>query len=84
MFSNEKRTKIKNAKNQEWSLDFSTLDYTIKYGTGKENVVPDTLNCAFTCSFLNSSIHVDHHNGLCLPEITRLLHIVKEKTFPVP
>ena len=31
IFSNEKRTKIKNAKNQVWWLELSTLDYTIKY-----------------------------------------------------
>ena len=30
IFSNEKRTKIKNAKTEEWRLELSTLDYTKK------------------------------------------------------
>ena len=79
MFSNEKCTKIKNAKIQEWQLELSTLDYTIKYRPGKENVVPDTLSYAYTCLIINSSTLVDLHNGLCYPGITWLLHFVKEK-----
>ena len=52
MFSNKKYTKIKNAKIQEWRLEHSTLDYTIKYYPGEENVVPDTLSRAYTCSLI--------------------------------
>ena len=78
MFSNEKCTKIKNAKIQEWCLELSTLDYTIKYHLGEENVVPDTLSRAYNCSLINSSTLVDLHNGLCYPGITRLLHFEKK------
>ena len=52
MFSNEKHARIKNAKIQEWRLGLSTLDYTIKYRLGEENVVPDTLNRAYTYSLI--------------------------------
>ena len=65
MFSNEQHTKIKNAKIQDWRLELSTLDYTIKYRPGKENVVPDILSHTYTCSFINSSTFVDLHIGLC-------------------
>ena len=62
MFSNEKRTKIKSAKIQEWQLELSTLDYTIKYHPGEENVVPDTFSLTYTCLLINSSTFVDLHN----------------------
>ena len=55
MFSNEKRNKIKNAKIQEWRLELSVLDYTIKYSPVKENGVLDILSHAYTCSLINSS-----------------------------
>ena len=81
-FSNEKHTEIKNAKIQEWQLELSSLDYTIKYCPGEENVVPDTLSRAYTCSLINSPTFVDLHNGLCHSGITWLLHFVREKNFP--
>ena len=69
MFFNKKHTKIKNAKIQEWRLELSTLDYTIKYCPGEENVVPDTFSCVYTCSLINSSTLVDLHSGRCHPGI---------------
>ena len=63
MFSNEKWTKIKNAKIQKWWLELSTLDYTIKYHPGEENVVPDTLSHTYTCSLINFSTLVDLHKN---------------------
>ena len=82
MFSNEKRTKIKNVKIQEWQFELSILDYITKYRPGEENVVPDTLSRAYTSSLINSYTLVDLYHGLCHPRITRLLHFVKEKKFP--
>ena len=81
MFSNEKCTKIKNVKIQEWWLELSTLDYTIKYCPGKEKVVPGTNSHAYTCSLINSTL-VDLHNGLCHQGITQLLHFVRGKKLP--
>ena len=43
MFSNEKRTKIKNAKIQEWRLELSAFDYIMK-----KNEVPDALSEAYS------------------------------------
>lgn len=54
MFTNEKRTKIKNAKIQEWRLELSAFDYTIKYHPGKGNVVPDALSLAGMTSYIHS------------------------------
>ena len=79
MFSNEKRTKIQNAKIQVLRLKHSTLDNTIKYHPGKEKVVPDTFSRAFTCLLINSSTLVDNYNGLCHPGITRFLHFLRGK-----
>ena len=78
MSSNENRTKIKNAKIQEWGLELSTLDYT-KYRPGEENVVPDSLSYTYTSSLINSSTLFDLHNGLCHPRIMRLLDFVRGK-----
>ena len=72
-------TKIKNVEIQEWWLELSTLDYTIKYCPDEENVVHDTLSCAYICSLINSFTILDLHNGLCYPGITQLLHFVREK-----
>ena len=82
MFDNRKHTKIKNTKIQEWRMELAAYSYTVYYRPGKENVVPDTLTRAFCCSTISTSTLNDLHEGLCYPEVTRLLHFVRLKNLP--
>ena len=79
MLNNQRRSKIKNNKVQQWRLELASYSYDIKYRPGKQNVGPDALSRAF-CSALSSSSSLHEiHNKLCHPGVTRMLHFVRTK-----
>ena len=53
MLGNQKCSKIKNNKIQDWRLELASFCYTVKYRPRKDNVAPDS----FTRAFL-SSLHL--------------------------
>ena len=79
MLDSRRRTKIKNDKIQQWRMELASFLYVVKYRPGQGNVGPDTLTRAFRTSISSLRTLEEHHNQLCHPGITRLLHFVRTK-----
>ena len=80
MFDKRQKNKIKNDKIMRWRMELSCFDFDIIYRPGKDNIPPDTLSRAFSCSLspdLDSLRRI--HQALCHPGVTRMYHFVKCK-----
>ena len=74
MFDQRKRSKIKNAKIQQWRFKLGTFEYTIHYRPGIKNLAPDALSriCGSITSTPSSNNLFQVHDTLGHPGITRL------------
>ena len=84
MLDQRKRSKIKNAKIQQWRFEFGTFEYSIHYRPGLNNYAADLFSriCgSLTSASINKNLYYIHetlgHSG-----IARLWHFIKSKNLP--
>ena len=84
MFDQRKRSKIKNAKIQQWLFELGTFEYTIHYRPCNKNLAPDALPriCGSITSAPSSNNLFQVYDTLGHPGITRLWHFVGSKNLP--
>ena len=83
MYDNRRRTKVKNAKINEWRMELGELTFDIEYRPGKNNVAADTFSRTH-CASINSqsSVLVELHEKLCHPGVSRLVHFIRSRNLP--
>lgn len=84
MLDQRKRSKIKNAKIQQWRVELGTFEYTIRYRPGAYNCAPDALSriCSSTAHGSSTKNLYHAHETLGHPGISRLWHFVRSKNLP--
>ena len=78
IYNNRRRTKVKNAKINDWRMELSEFSFDIEYRPGKTNVAADTLS-RVNCAAMQTSTLQELHDNLCHPGVTRLLHFVQQR-----
>lgn len=70
MYDNQRCTKVKNAKTNDWRMELGELCFIIEYRPGKSNIVANAFSHVY-CASVNSqsSTFEDLHEELCHPGV---------------
>ena len=84
MLDKQKRSKIENAKIQQWRFELGTFEYTIHYRPGLNNYAADLFSriySSLTSASPNKNLYYTHKT-LGHPGITRFWHFIRSKNLP--